>query len=322
MLRMTKQFKLDAKDKRILAELDKNSRQPFQEIAGKVGLSKEAVFHRIKNLEEKKVIIGYTTLVSLAKLGFIQLKLFIKFQNITHIKKQEIIDYFIKLNTNWVASCVGNYDLIVGFVVSDIFKFHEIYKKILDKYSEYFMLSDFSIMIEGEVYGRKHISEKQHETKHYIGEIEPEKIELKKIDFEILKKLSKNSRSQVVNLAQTLKTTPRVVAYRIKQLEQKKVIQKYTISINHELLGISYFKSLICLRKNNDKILEYLEGQKNSVYNVHVLASWNLEPEFEVYSNNDFYKINDELQKLFGEYIKTINHVLITKECKFELFPI
>ena len=48
--------KLDLKDKKILWELDKDSRQPLSKIAKNVRLSKEAVYYRIKNLEKRKII--------------------------------------------------------------------------------------------------------------------------------------------------------------------------------------------------------------------------------------------------------------------------
>jgi len=44
-------YELDLKDKKILYELDINSRQPNSEIAKKVGLSKQIVGLRIKKLE-------------------------------------------------------------------------------------------------------------------------------------------------------------------------------------------------------------------------------------------------------------------------------
>ena len=59
---------LDLLDKKILFELDLNSRQSNQEIARKVRSSKEVVSYRIKKLEENKVIFKYLTILDPAKL--------------------------------------------------------------------------------------------------------------------------------------------------------------------------------------------------------------------------------------------------------------
>ena len=44
---------LDLRDRKILYELEQDSRQSLNEIAKKIHLKKETVFHRIKNLEKK-----------------------------------------------------------------------------------------------------------------------------------------------------------------------------------------------------------------------------------------------------------------------------
>ena len=53
--------KLDLKDRKILYELDINSRQSFRSIGRKVGLSKDIVASRIKKLIDKGIIIRFFT---------------------------------------------------------------------------------------------------------------------------------------------------------------------------------------------------------------------------------------------------------------------
>lgn len=60
---------LDAIDRRILAALVVDARQPVTEIARQVGLSKTPVAARIKRLEEIGLITGYRAILSPIKLG-------------------------------------------------------------------------------------------------------------------------------------------------------------------------------------------------------------------------------------------------------------
>ncbi|MFT3689943.1 Lrp/AsnC family transcriptional regulator [Paenirhodobacter sp.] len=60
---------LDAIDRRILAALIADARQPVTEIARQVGLSKTPVAARIKRLEEIGLITGYRAILSPIKLG-------------------------------------------------------------------------------------------------------------------------------------------------------------------------------------------------------------------------------------------------------------
>ena len=61
--------KLDALDRKILAELTRNARIPIAELARKVGLSKTPVALRIRHLEEIGLITGYRAILSPLKLG-------------------------------------------------------------------------------------------------------------------------------------------------------------------------------------------------------------------------------------------------------------
>ncbi len=60
---------LDAIDRRILAALISDARQPVTEIARQVGLSKTPVAARIRRLEQIGLITGYRAILSPIKLG-------------------------------------------------------------------------------------------------------------------------------------------------------------------------------------------------------------------------------------------------------------
>lgn len=60
---------LDELDMRILMELQKDCRNPLQEIAGNVDAPLSTVHYRVKRLERKKVISGYSATINLEKLN-------------------------------------------------------------------------------------------------------------------------------------------------------------------------------------------------------------------------------------------------------------
>ena len=61
---------LDRQDRRILAELQRDSRQTTQELAERVGMSPSAAWRRVKSLEESGVIQRYAAIVDAKKSGF------------------------------------------------------------------------------------------------------------------------------------------------------------------------------------------------------------------------------------------------------------
>jgi len=61
---------LEPKDRRILSELQQDSRLTMQELAERVGMSSSACWRRVKNLEESGVIDRYAVIVNTRKAGF------------------------------------------------------------------------------------------------------------------------------------------------------------------------------------------------------------------------------------------------------------
>ncbi|MGI0070013.1 MAG: Lrp/AsnC family transcriptional regulator [Nitrosotalea sp.] len=61
---------LDEIDERILAELSKNSRRSYNQLADILGISPNTVLKRIKNMESQGIIKNYSLVVDHKKLGY------------------------------------------------------------------------------------------------------------------------------------------------------------------------------------------------------------------------------------------------------------
>ncbi|MCK5031460.1 MAG: Lrp/AsnC family transcriptional regulator, partial [Thermoplasmatales archaeon] len=89
-------LKIDLKDRKILYQLDINSRQSYSQIAKKVGLSKTVLVYRINRLKEKGVIQKFYTVIDAYRLGYLATRFHYLYQYTTPEIKKEIIDYFTK----------------------------------------------------------------------------------------------------------------------------------------------------------------------------------------------------------------------------------
>ena len=131
-------LKLDVKDKKILYQLDVNSRQPNSEIAKKVGLSKQVVGFRIKRLIKEKLITSFYSIVDISKLGFTVHKNFLSLQNIDAQKEKTLIN-FLKNHPNvvWIASCDGKFDLAFGTWAKDMRFLDNTLKELHNKFGKF-----------------------------------------------------------------------------------------------------------------------------------------------------------------------------------------
>lgn len=123
---------LEAKDRKILAELQQDSRLTMQELGEKTGMSSSACWRRVKSLEEAGIIDRYAAFVNARKAGF-------GFSSIVHVSlarhEQKNVDRFIKevLRLPQVLECFatsGEADFHLRVVVEDI----DAYNAFLDDF--------------------------------------------------------------------------------------------------------------------------------------------------------------------------------------------
>ena len=77
-------IKMDEKDKKILAELDKNSRIPINQLAKHVGVSKEVANYRLKRLVKDKVVFDFYAQLDFQQLGFSRYGCLIQLKNVNN----------------------------------------------------------------------------------------------------------------------------------------------------------------------------------------------------------------------------------------------
>jgi len=123
---------LERIDRRILAELQGDSRLTTQELADKVGMSSSAVWRRVRSLEEAGIIDRYAVIVNPKKAGF-------GLSSIVHVSlarhEQSNVDHFVHevLRQPEVLECFatsGEADFHLRVVVKDI----DAYNAFLDDF--------------------------------------------------------------------------------------------------------------------------------------------------------------------------------------------
>lgn len=86
-------MRLEAKDRKILSELQRDSRLTMQELGERTGMSSSACWRRVKSLEEAGIIDRYAVIADTRKAGF-------DFSAIVHVSlarhEQQNVDRFIK----------------------------------------------------------------------------------------------------------------------------------------------------------------------------------------------------------------------------------
>lgn len=317
---------LDLTDKKILAELDKNSRQPNSQIAKTLKISRERVDYRIKQLLQKGIIQKFPTIINPTKFGYSMHKLYFQFQNLSLEKEQELIKY-LKANpyVQWIASCKGKWDMNIIIFAHNVEHFNNLIKEFYNLYGQYIFTQNFNISLAvGNMQKGWILKDKNYYSTIIYTANDREDLPLDKIDLEILKMIANNSRLSVIEIAKHLHTTSRIVQYKIKILEKKQVINGYTVSLNYNLLQKQFYKVIFYINVINDalhtKLIEYCRQQYNMPYFIFCVGEWPFEVEYVVDNIEEFYHAVENIKAHFPE-IKRYESILLAKEYKFDFMP-
>ena len=312
---------LDLKDKRLLFELDKNSRASLTDLAKKLKTSKEVIHYRLNKLIEEKYILRFHTVPCTYRLGLVAYKVYLRLHDISKKNFEELVDYLLKnKDVFWVGISRGRWDLMFGIWAKGVEDFFVIHDKIMDKFSKYIQEKELSMSRENLQYNRRWLYNDNTPTSEFnFGEKE-EKIELDEEDKLILDELVKDSRAKIIDLADKTKLSVDVVSYRIKKMEKQKIIRGYKCLWNVEKMGFVTCKSFIFFKniteEKKKEFINYFKNIKNSVNIVVTFAPWDLELELETENYESYFKLMDEIKEKFSDIIKMYDSVLITSEAK------
>ncbi|RLF58869.1 MAG: hypothetical protein DRN27_04200 [Thermoplasmata archaeon] len=301
---------LDVKDRKILYELDFNSRQSNSKIGKKVGLHKNVVNYRIKRMEKNGIISNYYTMIDTFKIGYNSLRFYISFQNVTPEKREEIIAYFVNNKyTWWVGSFEGEYDLAVLIWIKDLHDFYGFWEKTLRKYHSYFQKQKFSLYCQLRVFRHSFLMKddfKKTDRDKYEITGGGKEVKTDELDFKILELLAVNSRIPTIQIAKKTDSSIDTIINRMKRLEKLDVIQGYRVNINYDKLGYHLFKVNVTLNdySQRGKIINYIRNNPNLIMIDKAIGYYDLELDFLLKNLNHLRIIMDNLTRVFPKEIK------------------
>ena len=303
--------KIDVKDRKILYELDANSRQSFRNIGRKVGLSKDVVANRVKKLKENGIIIRFFTYYDILQLGFNFLRFYFKFQYVTPEIKKEIIDHFMSYdNVNNLFSTEGSYDLGVLMMVKNISDIYPLWKKTLEKYGDYFSKQVFSAYMGELIYGHAFLLDGIEKPNRIPLRKNWGKVKIDDLDLKILKLLVADSRIPTVEIANKLNSNVTTINSRIKRLVKSKVILGFTVELDLNKLGYQVWKVDFYLSEYTkiSQIIKYIEKNPLLYCVDYTIGYADLELEINVKDISQLHDIIEDLHSKFPKIIRSYSY--------------
>jgi DNA-binding Lrp family transcriptional regulator len=319
--------KIDLKDRKILYQLDLNSRQSLSQIGRKVGLSKVSVGNRIKRLEEQGIIKNYYTVIDSSKLGYISFRFYLVYQDTTPEIEKEILDYFVNnKNTWWVASLRGGFNLAVAVWVKNVYDFHVFWEKTLIKYRDYFQKQVFSVYFQLSSFRYSFLlldEYKKGDREEFEIAGSGRRVEIDELDSKILNVIASNSRIPLTQISEKLHSSVTTLKKRINKLIKLKIILGFRINIDHLKLGLQIYKIDINLNnyRKRKQIIDYIALNPHLSHLAKSAGIADLELGVFIENPERIHQMMKDLIVKFPNLIKNYNYFYQSKIHKMLYMP-
>lgn len=142
-------------------------------------------------------------------------------------------------------------------------------------------------------------------------------------DRKIIKQLQINARQTIKEIARKTHLQREVVKYRLKKLEESKVIRNYHALIDYKKLGFNLYVYVGFVLVNTtpleeEKFVEYLNLQKNITYVAKNSGKWDYSIGICSKDYQEFDLILREIRNGFGKIIKEFDVAPVIKDYKYD----
>ncbi len=314
---------LDLQDRKILYELDRNSRMTFKELGKRLRISKETAAFRVKRLVKDGYIKNFITTIHTSRLNRFYYKLFYKFHRTTPAIDADIVKFISGYkSTAYFASLEGRYDLAFLLLSKN---FHDLYKFLVpfrEKFGGYILEQEILTLTSTHRFNFRFFFEGEAELMHTKYPEEIKEPEIDEVDYEIISNLAKNSRVPLIELAKITKTETNVVKYRIKKLLKSGILGSNVLDVDFERFGMQQIQVDFTLKDHSvtRKLIDFVAQSPAATFATITLGKYDLAIELAVRDTKELRKILGGIKEKFSEDI--INQdIFIMQEHSLNWFP-
>lgn len=303
---------LDLNDRKILYQLDLNSRQFDSEIAKKLRMSRETVRYRIKNMIKGGYIKYFFTIIDSTKLGFEWYRTYLKFENTNSDKEQEILKWLFG-RANWIIKVEGKWDFVIATMTKSAYEYRDFIDDLLLRFRDYIADYDVSIVTRMWHYHRDYLLGKKEKALNFdmMGYNKGEDyrpVRINKDDYKILELIATDARMNTVDISAKSGLSDKTVRLRIRKLIDEGIILGFRPLLDLDKLGYLYFKVHFTLHSSTAErrklLLSYIHQHPNTVYTTELVGGSDIETEFQLPTIQGLYDSINEIRDRFSDMIR------------------
>ncbi len=300
-------MRLDAQDKAILYHLELDSRMPVSHIGENVGLSKDSVKYRIRNLEKLGFLVGFSSLIDIMKIGF---QGYVAYLRLGKLKQRNRIVRYLERSecVGEIRECSGGWDIVFHSWVKKSYGFESFLLSFLKSFGSSIAERNVKTLLEKRHYGRDYLFDRSVEGIVFTGNGKTEQLD--SVDYKVLKLISSNPRIRITEISESVGMVSDAVKKRINKLVKKEIIRAHRPLLNPGVNGYGVYG--VCFRFSSieeSELIKHLKKKRNIVECNRYLGN-ELELRVESKGEGELKKTVDELRNL--TCVEVVDHRLFS----------
>lgn len=297
---------MDKNDYKILQKLDENARISVVKLAREVRLSKDVVNYRLRKLQEEKVLVGSRANIAIAKLGYTYHKILVKFVPLNTVQEEQWLAWGrLHHEVIWMGTCDGEWN---GNMTVRTKSFQELALFLDDFFGTFgglVLKKEILRVMSSYRFNRKFLFLDGKYTHEFYHSFFAERVEIDAKDSVIIHLLTKDARTKLVDIAQSVDLSPEAVAVRLAQLEKNKVIIGYRQKIDYTKFGLQNYEVLLVVKnpQQKAKIISYCRYHRACDTVMEFMGYYDLQLTFLLKSQAEFRLLLADMRDAFGEHI-------------------
>ncbi len=241
------------------------------------------------------------------------------------IRKKLVDECIRKDNVCWLSELGGEYQYAIAFRVPSIVDAHKAMQELAATVGDVFQERAHCTRISQVEFGVRSLSSVAViAPPDYFGTTH-RKVGTDEIDHQILRRRAQFPAEPLSQLAKQLKLPTSTIYYRVKRLEDEKVLCGSRFLIDPHALGLETFRVLISFRGVSpvltDQVKQFVESHRDATHFVECLGSWDYEVQLSVPHFRSVREFTDQFCDSFGRHVLSVRTIAIFDERKVLAYP-
>jgi len=319
--------KLSVTDRKILAQLLCDSRQPISRIAAKARVSKQNASSRIASLLARGSIGSFVSLIDCERIGYSVHIFNFKLKPVSARKERQVIAELLSLGVLSLLKCEGEWDLSLSIAsegTADLAKkslrLHRALRGIV-------LSMHWAVHLGTSTAVPRAFSSAQDSPRRPVelgAQCSQERINQK--DKGILSAIASNTRISYSDLGKQTGMPPETARYHLKSLEARKIIKGYTINLGSDLEGFRHYRVFLNLSSPTEENVRAVASFLISLPQVRrvtrIVSEYELMYDVRASGEREMREINQSVVRRFHRIMSMQALVRIVKEYRFCYFQL